>query len=171
MRKAFWTLVSFLVLFSFSSCSRALTPELNAEDLVFTFQCKADVDCAGQKTSCILNRSSPETVRVQIVSGEMNGLTYFWNGDRFSVSFGGLTAESEECVLPKASFALLLKQTLDSASAAGSLVKMHGGEFSGSSAGYDFTLTADRATGTLRTLKIPKYGLTVDLYDYSASGA
>ena len=170
MRRACFTVLTLLFLISFSGCSGTSLQGLNPEDLIFTFQANADVSCGGQQTKCVVSRSAPGVISIQVSSGELNGLTWFWEDAGFSVSFSGLTAQSEECVLPKTSFAYLIKQTLDSAANTGALTRTHGNEFSGSSPGYDFTLTADEATGHIQTLNIPKYGMTVSFHDFSELG-
>lgn len=160
-------LILLPLIFLLSSCAQ---PGLKAEDIVFSFQCKADVTWNGQKTACAFSRSAPGIASVQLLSGDLSGLTYFWSGQDFSVSYGDLTSKSDECVLPPTSFASILQQAVDSAATDGVLTKTHGDEFSGSAPGFDFTVTVNEKTCTMQKIDIPRYGLTAELYDYSELG-
>ncbi len=168
MRRILSLLFSVLFLLLFSGCAK---PELKAEDIDFSFQCKADLTCNGQKVTCTFSRAAPGIATVRLLTGDLSGLTYFWSGEDFTISYGGMTAKSEECVLPKTSFASVLQQTVDCAEKSGALTKTHGSEFSGSASGFDFTVTVDEASGEIQKIDIPKYGITASLYDYSELGA
>ncbi|MBE6822563.1 MAG: hypothetical protein E7518_05605 [Ruminococcaceae bacterium] len=170
MRRAVLVWLTLAVLFSFSACSQGEDKTIKPEDILFTFQCQATVNNNGKQTECDVSRSAPGVISVKITSGDANGMTYFWKDNKFSISYSGLTAESEDCVLPKTSFAYLIKQTLDSASYSGALTASHGNEFSGSSFGYDYTISVDGETGRIRKLNIPKYGLVVELHHYRELG-
>lgn len=167
MRRMVFLLFPLLFLFLFSGCAQ---PELKAEDIDFSFQCKADVTCNGQKTTCLFSHSAPGIASVQILSGNLNGLTYFWSGEDFSVSYSGLTVKSEECVLPQTSFASVLQQAADSSEKIETLTKTHGNEFSGIAPNFDFTITVDEKSGQIQKIDIPRYGMTVELYEYSELG-
>jgi hypothetical protein len=143
--------------------------EIKAAEINFAFQCKADIVCDQQKITCEMSRTGPGMASFQILSGDLNGLTYYWSGEDFSVSYSGLAAKSDACILPKTSFASVLQQTLDYASKSGTLTKTHGNEFSGSLNGCDFTVTADD-TGQIQKISIPKRGITAELYEYTEQG-
>lgn len=139
---------------------------MQAEDLDFTFDCKADVHCAAGDLTCSFQRTGPQNASVQILSGGPEGLAFRWNGDGFTQMYLGLAAQNESCVLPKDAFAAVLIDTLDQAEKQGALTATHGGEFSGN-AGYDFTLTADPGTGRILTLSVPECGFQAEFYDYA----
>lgn len=164
MRRTALCLVSVFMVFSFFACA---AQEMKAEDLVFCFHCNADIDDNGEKIQCSLTRDAPGRASVQFFSGDLNGLTYEWSGEGFSISYSGISAESEECVLPDTSFAVILLQFLDYAEKSETLVNTHGGEVSGSMNGIDFTITADRTTGHIQTIDIPQKNLKVQLHDYT----
>ncbi len=159
-----------LVFLLLAGCSKVIVHELKPEDITFTFACKADITSDGKKMECTVSRSAPGIITIGVVSGGVSGLTYFWDSENFSVSYLGLAADSEECVLPKTSFAYLIKQTLDSASSTGALTKTHGNEFSGTASGYNYLITADVNTGLIQTLSIPKYNLIASFHDFSEPG-
>lgn len=167
MRRIILLLFPVLFLFLFVGCAK---PELKAEDIDFSFQCKADLTCNGQKTTCAFSRAAPGIATIQLLTGDLSGLTYFWSGEDFSISYSGLTAKSDECVLPETSFASILQQTIDCAEKSGALTKTHGSEFSGSASGFDFTVTVDETSGQIQKVDIPKYSITANLYDYSELG-
>lgn len=152
-----------------SGCSGQNPTQLKPEDLMFSFQCRAEVTSGIQKFTCILAHSAPGMGSVQVTSGESAGLTYYWSGQNFSISYAGVTAESEDCVLPKSSFAYLLQSVMDHAEKDGTLAKTHGNDFSGVGDGYDFTLTAD-GTGQIRNITIPKYEVSANLSDFTEIG-
>ncbi len=170
MRRMFFSLMPVLFLLLFGGCSQIKQQSLKAEDIDFSFQCKADVTCNGQMTTCILSRPAPGIASIQLSSGDLSGLTYFWSGEDFTISYIGLTAKSEECVLPKIAFASVLQQTVDYAEQSGVLTKTHGNEFSGSAPGYDFTVSVNEDSGQIQKIDVPKYGITANLYDYSELG-
>lgn len=170
MRRVCIFFFSLLLLIPFSGCSSVSGQELKPEDIIFTFQCNADVTVDGKKMQCKISRSAPGIVSVQMVSGDTKGLTFFWKDSDFSVSYNGLTAESDDCVLPKTSFAYLIKQTLDSAANVGVLTRTHGNEFSGNSSGFDFILTVEDGTSKIQKISVPKYAFTADFHDYSELG-
>ncbi len=160
-------LILLPLLFLLSGCSQ---PELQAEDIDFTFQCKADVTYNGQKSACAFSRSAPGIATVQLLSGDLSGLTYFWSGQDFTVSYGELTSKSDECVLPPTSFAVILQQAVDSAATNGVLTKTHGNEFSGHAPDFDFTVTVNEKTCKMQKIEIPRYSMTFELYDFGEVG-
>lgn len=170
MRNRNWCLFLALAFFLVSGCSLQKQVELKPEDILLSFQCKANITAGEQKYSCILSHSAPGIGSVQVTSGDLNGLIYNWSGENFSVSYSGVTAESEECVLPKSSFAALLQSVLNTAERDGTLVKTHGNEFSGTGDGYDFTVIVDAGTGQIQTITVPQYAISVNLSDYSELG-
>ena len=139
---------------------------MQAEDLDFTFDCMVDVHCGSDDLNCSFQRTGPQNASVQILSGGPEGLAFHWNGDGFTQTYASLSAQSEACVLPKDAFAAVLTGTLDQAEKAGALTATHDGEFSGN-AGYDFTLTADPATGKILTLSVPECGFRARFHDYA----
>jgi hypothetical protein len=167
MRRTVVAFLSILFLFMFVGCSKK---EIKAEEINFNFQCKADVACGEQKITCELNRSAPGIVSIQILSGDLKGLVYNWSGEDFSVSYSGLAAKSEDCVLPKASFAVILKQMFDQAATSGALTKTHGNEFSGNFNDCDFTLVTN-GIGQIQKISIPHRGISAELYDYNKEAA
>ncbi|MBW7573708.1 hypothetical protein [Caproiciproducens faecalis] len=152
------------MIFSFFACA---AQEIQAEDLVFCFHCNADINYDGEKIQCAFSRDAPGRASVQFLSGNLNGLTYDWSGENFSISYSGISAKSEECVLPDTSFAVILLQILDYSEKSETLVKTHGDEVSGSMNGVDFTMTADRTTGQIQTICVPQRNLEVQLHDFT----
>lgn len=167
MRRIIAVLFPLLFLILLAGCAK---PELKAEDIIVTFQCKADITCNGQKTTCSFSRAAPGIATLQLLTGDLSGLTYFWSGEDFSISYGGLTAKSEECVLPKTSFASLLQQAIDCTEKSGALTKTHGSEFSGIAPGFDFTVNVDENSGQIQKISIPKYSIDASLYEYGELG-
>lgn len=136
----------------------------------FAFHCKANITFADERITCDLSHTAPGMASMQLLSGDLSGLNYYWSGEDFTVSYCGLSAKSDECVLPQTSFALLLLQTLDYAQKGGVLTRTHGDEFSGSLNGIDFTITADNSTGRIQTIAIPRNNIVAELYDYTEQG-
>lgn len=96
---------------------------LSAQDIDFTFSCKVDVSSPVGNYSCAFSRAGMENASVEIISGNGNGLKWYWNGGNFNQTYCGLSAGSENCVLPCNSFALMLVKTVDGASQPGALKK------------------------------------------------
>ena len=167
MRRIILVLLSTLFLVFFSGCAQQ---EQKAEDIDFSFQCKADITFDGQKNTCVFSHSAPGIASVELLSGDLSGLTYFWSGEDFTISYSGLTAKSDECVIPKTSFASVLQQTVDCAQKSGSLTKTHGSEFSGSVGGFDFIIAVDENSGQIQKINVPKYNMVAHFYDYSELG-
>lgn len=164
----FFTVLSMLFV---TGCSTQNMPgRIEAKDIVYSFECKADISYGKDKMTCLVSRSAAGIASIQLLTGDLNGLTYYWSGENFSISYQGLTAESEQCTLPKTSFAYILQQTIDSAEKDSVLVKTHGSEFSGTGEGYDFTLTVDENTGQIKSITIPKYEIMANLHDYGELG-
>ena len=163
------TAAMFLPVLFFLVLTGCVHQEIKAAEVKFAFQCKANIVCGEQKMTCELARTAPGMASIQILSGDLSGLTYYWSGEDFSVSYSGLAAKSDDCVLPKTSFAVILKQTLDCAAKSGALTRTHENEFSGNWNGCDFTVTIDD-TGQIQKISIPQRGITAELYDYSEQG-
>lgn len=144
----------------------AANSKIEAEDLDFQFDCKAEVHYAGGSITCSFQRTGPENAELEILSGGPEGLSWNWSGNGFTVLYQGLAAAGENCVLPQDSFAAVLVHTLDQAEKTDSLTPTHDNEFSGN-AGYDYTLTADPETGKILTLNVPECGVKADFYDYA----
>lgn len=162
-KSALWLLIVFVLLLP--GCSKQ---NIQTEDIVFAFTCKIDVesDCGGM--TCSFTRAGPQNANIGILSGDAEGLDYDWNGDGFTVAYGGLSVKDGSCVLPDTSFASLLVGSLDRAQQDGALTKSRGGEFSGRSGGFDFLLKADVSTGRITELSVPEKSLKVKFYEYKA---
>ncbi len=167
MRRIAVLLSSFLFAFLFTACSPR---EIKAADIDFAFHCKADITCGEEQITCDLSHTAPGMASIQILSGDLNGLNYYWSGQDFTISYCGLSAKSDDCVLPETSFSLILLQTLDYAQKSNVLTRTHGNEFSGSMNGIDFTITADNNTGQIQTISIPHNSVMAKLYDYTEQG-
>ena len=167
MRRIAILLLSILIVFSVTACT---AQNIQAKDVDFAFHCKANINCNSEQISCDLSHTAPGMASIQLLSGDLNGLNYYWSGDDFTVSYSGLSAKSDDCVLPQTSFAVILLQTLDYAQKSGALTKTHGNEFSGNLNGIDFTITADSGTGHIQTISIPHSRITAELYDYTEQG-
>jgi hypothetical protein len=166
IRKSIAAIIGILLIFVFSGCAKQ---DIKAEEIDFIFNCKANVTFEGQKLTCQLNRTAPEIINIQIISGDLNGLIYDWDGEGFSISYSGITAKSENSVLPKAAFAEIIKQTLDCACKDGALTKTHGNEFAGKYNDMDFTIATD-GNGQISKITIPQRGITAELYEYTEQG-
>lgn len=160
-KSALW-LLAVCVLF-FSGCSKQ---NFQAEDIVFAFSCKIDVESDDGGMTCSFSRTGPQSANIGILSGDAEGLDFDWNGDGFTTAYGGLSVKNGSCVLPDTSFASLLVGSLDRAQQDGALTKSHGGEFSGRSGGFDFILIADVSTGRIAELSVPEKNLKVKFYEY-----
>lgn len=166
MRRTRFAFFAVLLVMVFAGCAQQ---EIKAEEIDYHFQCDVNVVSGEQKINCHLNRTAPEIVSIKISSGDLNGMTYDWSGEDFSITFCGLTAKSESCVSPNYAFAEVLKQTLDYAEKSGSLTKTHGNEFSGNLNGYDFTLTTDE-DGRIEKIAIPGRNFSAEFYNYTEQG-
>lgn len=164
MRRGFRILfASFLLLF-LVACSQK--QPIDASDIDFLFSCKADVTSGGQTVSCSFCRMGAEDSDLQILSGGAAGMGYDWDGDGFTLTYQGLAAKSESCVLPDTSFESVLVRAVDAAAKPGTLTWTHGNEFSGTIGGDDFTLTVDPQTGQILTLTVPNMGVGAKFHDY-----
>ena len=166
MRRTWIAFLAVLLLVAFAGCSRK---EIRAEEIDFHFQCDANIVSGEQKINCRLNRTSPGIVSVKVSSGDLNGMTYDWSGEDFSITYSGLTAKSEGCVLPNYSFAEVLKQTLDYAEKSGSLTKTHGNEFSGKLNDFDFTVITD-GDGRIKKITVPGRNFSAEFYNFTEQG-
>lgn len=146
-----------------SGCSAT---KLEAKDLEFQFDCRADIRYPGGNVLCSFQRTGPENAEIEILSGGPEGLTWSWNGNRFAALYRGLSVESGRCLLPADSFGAAIEHALDQAEKPDALTPTHDNEFSGN-AGYDYTLTADPETGKILTLSIPECGIDAEFYDFT----
>jgi hypothetical protein len=167
MRRTTIFFFAILIIFSCTSCS---SKDIQTADLNFAFHCKADIISEGEKMKCDFNYTAPGIASIQLLSSDLSGLNYYWSGGDFTVSYVGLSAKSEKCVLPEKSFAVILLQTLDYAQQEGALTKQKGSKFSGSLNGAGFTITADSGTGQIQTISIPGKGIQAELYEYTKQG-
>ena len=147
-------------------CACSGGPKIRPEDIDFVFSCKADVSAAGQSFTVELNRGGPQNATVKIVSGSGSGLAWYWNGQNFTQTYQGLSAESSQCVLPQGAFASVLVDTLDDAEKQGALTRAGGNVFSGTSEDGDYTLTADGSTGNITQIAVPGWNISAKLYGY-----
>lgn len=146
-----------------SAGGKTLTPK----GIDFVFSCKIDVVSRDGNFTCALDREGKRDASVAILSGNGEGLKWYWNGNGFRQTYRGLSVESESCVLPEKSFASALVDALDSAEQPGALKASGGNVFSGSMGGGTFTIAADGSAGKIRTLSMPNRGLTVTFRDYA----
>lgn len=167
MRRTAIFLFAILMVFSCTACS---SKNIQPADLAFTFHCKANITAGGEKIKSDFHYTAPGIASIQLLSGDLNGLNYYWSGGDFTISYVGLSAKSEACVLPQNSFVVVLLQTLDYAQQEGALTKQKGRELSGSFNGIDFTITADSTTGHIQTISVPGKGLHAELYEYADEG-
>lgn len=163
--RRFWVASAAVFFLLLCGCSIG-EPKIRPEDIDFVFSCKADVSAGGQSFTVELNRAGPLNATVKIVSGSGSGLAWYWNGQNFAQTYQGLSAESDRCVLPQGSFASALVDTLDEAEKQGSLTRVGGNVFSGSSKDGDFTLTADGSTGSITKIEVPGWNVSASLYGY-----
>jgi hypothetical protein len=169
MKRSIRILAFFFCLTLLSGC--AGQHPMKASDLDFTFFCKIKASCSGQNTVCSFSRSGPEDAEMKVLEGGSAGMGFDWSGDGFTLTYQGLAAKSEKCVLPDTSFEAVLVRVLDEAQKPGVLTWTHGNEFSGNAGGDDFLLTADPNSGQIQTVSVPGMGVSVQLYDYEAVGA
>lgn len=166
MRRLIRILVTGLLLAALTGCSnqRLMKPS----DIDFTFSCKVGLAVAGQNMTCTLTRNGPEDAELRVLSGGLEGMGCNWNGNGFVLTYQGLAAKSDSCVLPQTSFAKVLIQVLDCASKPGALTRSRGNEFSGKAQGDDFTLTSDPATGRILSVSVPERGINAGFSDYGS---
>lgn len=161
--------IRFFALFAcfllFSGCS-AGEKTLSPKEIDFVFSCKIDVVSRDGSFTCSMNRAGKRDASVTILSGNGEGLSWRWSGNAFRQAYRGLAVESETCVLPEKSFAAALVEALDSAEQPGTLAQTGKNFFSGSMGGGTFTISADGATGRMKTLAVPERGLTFTFHDY-----
>lgn len=169
MKRSIRILTLFFCLTLLSGC--AGQHPMKASDLDFTFLCKIEASGNGQSTVCSFSRSGPENAEMKVLSGSSAGMGFDWAGDGFTLTYQGLAAKSETCVLPDTSFEAVLVRVLDEAQKPGVLTWTHGNEFSGSAGGDDFVLTANPNSGQIQTVSVPGMGVLVKFYDYEAVGA
>lgn len=167
MRKAALCLLAMLQCCWIVSCS-AVTPSLEASDLVFLFFCKAEITAGETKTICTVERTAPGIIRFSVLQPEdLAGMGYYWSGDSFSTTYAGLEAQSDTCPLPQANFAVILQETLDYASRSDVLTAGENNTFMGEFDGCAFTLTADPETGRLVNLTVPQKNFTAVFSEYN----
>ena len=147
----------------FTACSK----ENTEIDINYILDCTADIEYKGEKINCNLYRQAPSRASIQILSPNFNGLTYYWSGKDFSISYNGLSAKSTECLLPQTSFAVQLMKVIDFAEQNKSNLDTHGSQVSGNINGNDFTITADKSTGLIKSIKIPQSNISVELYNHN----
>ncbi len=162
-KKGIFVLLLLSTLIFFTACSK----ENTEIDINYILDCTADIEYKGEKINCNLYRQAPSRASIQILSPNFNGLTYYWSGKDFSISYNGLSAKSTECLLPQTSFAVQLMKVIDFAEQNKSNLDMHGNQISGNINGSDFTITADRSTGLIKSIKIPSSNISAELYDHN----
>lgn len=167
MRRIAFFLLSVLIVFSITACT---SQNMEAADIEFAFKCKAKITYNNEQITCELSHTSPKMASLQVLSGSLNGLNYYWSGNDFTISYAGLSAKSDDCVLPQFSFAVILLQTLDYAQKIESLTKTYANEFSGDMDGVNFTIAADSTTGYIQKISIPDNSITAELFDFTEQG-
>lgn len=140
--------------------------QIKSADIVFVFDCKADVSCPEGDITYSLERAGAADTALQVLSGGAQGLGWDWGGDGFTLTYKGLAMKSGNCALPETSCACVLVRILDAAEKDGSLTKTHDNEFSGNTDNIDFTLTANEATGHIQTISAPGRKIQAKFYDY-----
>lgn len=83
---------------------------------------------------------------------ELSGLTCFWQGDHFQMTYHDLSVQAKDCPLPSTSPAALLMRLLQYAQQTGALTPVGNGVFEGVCDGLPFTLTA-APDGTIQELR------------------
>ncbi|QEY34125.1 hypothetical protein FL966_03170 [Caproiciproducens galactitolivorans] len=164
MRRIFCIFAFLVLVLPLAACS---SPTVQAAEIHFSFQCKADVNTNGEQFLCNLSRTAPGRASVQVLSGDLDGLSFDWDGDGFSISYKDLCAKSEDCVLPDTAFASVLVKVLDYAERSDSLTSGADGSFTGTFEDKDFTITVDKNTGDIQTLVIPETNLSVKFYNHN----
>ena len=162
MRKAFSLLFILLIIGGLSAC--AVTPQVKADNIIFQFTCKAKIKMQDKEYSCCINRSAPQTASITLLAPDtLKGMTYNWNGSNFSMTYQGITAEHDSCVLPETSFSSLMIRVLDAANKTDILKRKSSNEFTGTLDDADFTITVDQSSGYIQQIQFPKYNLHADL--------
>lgn len=163
MRKIFIFLLlsTFLV---FSACTEQQT---KTADINYCIHCTADISCNGEEVNCALSRDATSRASIKFLSPEYYGLTYYWSGKDFSISYSGLSAISSECILPQTSFAVQILKVLDYAESNKDALDKQGDNVTGSLNGFDFTINAENSTGLIKSILISQNNTIVKLYDHT----
>lgn len=138
----------------------AFTTKLHAEHGALSLDAAFSIDENG---TAVTTLESPEALKT---------LEITQTADTCSFRFLGLMLETPEKLLPDASFAKLLYAALETVhnsercavSVQGQTVSYNGM----TEAGDTFTLTQNKADGTLQSLTVDKYALTVTFSDFQA---
>ncbi len=112
-----------------------------------------------------MERAGPQTASVEILSGGAAGLAWYWNGKGLVQTYAGLADESASS-LPEGAFASVLVRALDAAARNGALTAAGENEFSGSTEGFSFSLSADPKTGFPSSLDVSSRNLKVRFYNF-----
>lgn len=144
-----------------STVPSAFTAQLHAEQGALTFDADFSIDENG---TAITTLQSPEALKTLEITE---------TADACSFRFLGLTLETPPTLLPDASFAKLLYAALETVrDSARCAVSVQGQSvcYNGmTAAGDTFTLTQNKADGTLQSLTVDKYALTVTFSDFRAT--
>lgn len=149
-----------------TGCSEQLTPE---KDPVTDFSCNADVVMNDCNIKCKIFRTSEGLSEIEVTSPEeLNGLKYKWLGNNYSVSYQGLTCETQSQFLPDNSFAKAIVNALNETSKPESLTPVSSQKdsstYSGNTDSGKFQITVDNSSGFIKELSFDDSSLTAKFY-------
>lgn len=157
--------ISLVILFSlcicllFSACETGSFPEkqMTAADLVFSLDGEVKITMGDSIYTGAFQYDPTKVAHLTVESPEaLKGLSYFWKGDGFQMTYEGLSVNAKDCPLDSG-FAPLLIQALNTAQQTERLMPTEKNSFQGQNGDMQFTVTADPSTGKIQSVSIPKY--------------
>lgn len=139
-------------------CETSALPQkqLSAADLVFSLEVQTVIQIGGQEYEGTFRYAPSQVASLELKSpADLQGLSYFWQGDHFQMTYQGLSVDAKECPLPDTAFATLLVQFLNEAQQTASLTSSGNNTFQGIRKGVPFTIIA-QPDGTIERIEIPE---------------
>jgi hypothetical protein len=153
------SLLSLCICLLFSACETGPFPEkqMTAADLVFSLDGEVQIKMGDSVYTGTFQYDPTKVAHVTVESPEeLKGLSYFWKGDSFQMTYEGLSVNAKDCPLDSG-FAPLLIQALNAAQQTERLTPAEKNSFQGHNGDMQFTVTADSSTGRVQSVAIPKY--------------
>lgn len=131
--------------------------QLSVADLTVPPNAQMVICMDGQEYRGALCYDPSGVVSIALDSPEdLQGLSCFWQGDHFKMTYQGLSVEAKECPLLDTSFAVLLLHALNGIRKPTSLTASGNNAFEGIEDGMPFTVTAG-PDGTVQSIEIPRF--------------
>lgn len=136
--------------------------QLSAADLIISLHTETVIRMDGQEYRGTVQYDPSQIASITLESPEeLRGLTCFWQGDHFKMTYQGLAVQANECPLFDSSFAVLLMRVLNYAQKSASLTASGNNTFQGIQDGVPFTITAG-PDGSIQTIEIPRFDFVAE---------